>query len=67
MQKENLIEKHLREKGLEMKEQNSFVSTKETDSEILHQRLTSYILFHLGIKRSRVLSDYYNKRSVFLK
>jgi hypothetical protein len=66
MEKDDLIEKHLRQKGLEMKDVYNFTSTNETDDEILHQRLTSYVLFHLGIKRSRILSDYYHITSVFL-
>ena len=66
MEKDDLIEKHLRRKGLEMKDVNDFIPKNETDDEILHQRLTSYILFHLGIKRSRILSQYYHTMSVFL-
>jgi len=60
MEKDDLIEKHLR---LEMKDVYSF---RTTNDEILHQLLTSYILSRLGIKRSRILSDYYYTMSVFL-
>ena len=66
MEKDDLIEKHLRQKGLEMKDVCDFTPKNETDDEILHQLLTSYILSHLGIKRSRILSDYYHIMSVFL-
>ena len=66
MKKDYLIEKHLIQTGLEMKDVYNFYSKNETPNEILHQRLTSYILFDLGIKRSRILSDYYYKADVFL-
>ena len=66
MEKDDLIEKYLRQKGLKMKDVYNFTPKNETDDEILHQRLTSYILFRLGIKRSRILSDYYYKTAVFL-
>ena len=67
MKKEYLIEKHLRQKGLEMKDVHTFnLNNDETDDEILHQLLTSYILYHLGIKRSRILSKKYHIMSVFL-
>jgi HD superfamily phosphohydrolase YqeK len=67
LKKEYLIEKHLRQKGLEMKDVHTFnLNNDETDDEILHQRLTSYILSDLGIKRSRILSKYYYIMSVFL-
>ncbi len=66
MKKDYLIEKHLREEGLEMKDVYNFYSKNETLDEILHQRLTSYILFDLGIKRSRILSEYYYKADIFL-
>ncbi len=68
MKKDKLIEKHLRQKGLEMKDVYTFnLNNDETENEILHQILTSYILSHLGIKRSRILSKYYHRMSVFLK
>ena len=58
MKKDYLIEKYLRQTGLEMKDVYNFYSKNETPNEILHQRLTSYILFDLGIKRSRILSSF---------
>ena len=68
MKKEDIIEKHLRQKGLEMKDVYTFnLNNDETEDEILHQLLTSYILAHLGIKRTRILSKYYHIMHVFLK
>ena len=66
MKKDYLIVKYLRQTGLEMKDVYNFYSKNEKPNEILHQRLTSYILFDLGIKRSRILSDYYYKADIFL-
>ena len=67
MQKEEIIERHLRENGLEMKDINNIIPFRECEEEIRHQRLTSYILSQYGIERSRVLSEYYYKTIVFLK
>ena len=67
MQKEEIIERHLREHGLEMKDINNIIPFHECEEEIRHQRLTSYILSQSGIKRSRVLSEYYYNTIVFLK
>lgn len=66
MEKDEFVETYLREHGLELMCINDIIPSDSSDYEILHQRLTSYILFHLGIKRSRILSDYYYKRIVFL-
>ena len=67
MQKEDIIESYLREHGLEMKDINTIIPFHESEEEIRHQRLTSYILSQYGIKRSRILSEYYYKTIVFLK
>jgi hypothetical protein len=67
MEKDELIENYLRKYGLEMMCINDIIPSDSSDDEILHQRLTSYILIHAGIKRSRILSDYYYKTVVFLK
>jgi hypothetical protein len=67
MQKEEIIERHLREHGLEMKDINTIIPFHESEEEIRHQRLTSYILSQSGIKRSRILSEYYYNTIVFLK
>ena len=67
MQKEEIIEIHLRENGLEMKDMNDIIPFRETREEIRHQRLTSYNLSQYGIKRSRILSEYYYNTVVFLK
>lgn len=67
MQKEEIIERHLREHGLEMKDINNIIPFHECDEEIRHQRLTSYILSQSGIKRSRILSKYYYNKIIFLK
>lgn len=66
MQKEEIIERHLREHGLEMKDINNIIPFHESDEEILHQRLTSYILSQSCIERSRILSEYYYNTVVFL-
>lgn len=67
MQKEEIIERHLRENGLEMKDINNIIPFRECEEEIRHQRLTSYILSQYGIERSRILSEYYYQTIVFLK
>jgi len=67
MQKEEIIESYLRKHGLEMKDINNIIPFHECEEEIRHQRLTSYILSQSGIKRSRVLSEYYYNTIVFLK
>jgi hypothetical protein len=66
MQKEEIIESYLRKHGLEMKDINNIIPFHESDEEIRHQRLTSYILSQSGIERSRVLSEYYYNTIVFL-
>lgn len=66
MEKEDIIERHLREHGIEMKDMNNIIPFHESEEEIRHQRLTSYILSQSGIKRSRILSEYYYKTIVFL-
>jgi hypothetical protein len=65
MEKDELVESYLRKHGLELLCINNIISSDLSNDEILHQRLTSYILFHLGIKRSRILSDYYYRTVVF--
>ena len=66
MQKEEIIERYLRENGLEMKDMNDIIPFHESEEEIRHQRLTSYILSQYGIERSRILSEYYYNTVVFL-
>jgi ribosomal protein S19 len=62
--KEPLIEKHLRQKGLEMKELRlNDVSEQSSDSEILQEMLSYYVAIHSGIWRS----PSHHKRAVFLK
>jgi hypothetical protein len=66
MKKEEIIERHLRENGLEMKEINNIIPIHESEEDILHQRLTSYILSQCDIQRTRMLSEYYYQTIVFL-
>lgn len=62
--KEPLIDKHLRQKGLEMKELRlNDVSEQSSDAEILQERLLYYVAIHSGIWRSPSR----RKRAVFLK
>jgi len=67
MEKDELVENYLKKHGLELMHINDIIPSDSSDDEILHQRLTSYILIHAGIKRSRILSEYYYKTVVFLK
>ena len=60
--REPLIEKHLREKGLEMKELKVNDVSEQSDDEILHERLSYYVAIHSGIWRSPSR----HKRAVFL-
>jgi hypothetical protein len=61
--REPLIEKHLRVKGLEMKELKVSDVSEQSDAEILQERLSYYVAIHSGIWRypSR------HKKEVFLK
>ena len=66
MEKDELVENYLKKYGLELMHINDIIPSDSSDDEILHQRLTSYILIHAGIKRSRILSKKYHIMSVFL-
>ena len=61
--REPIIDKHLREKGLEMKELKMNEVSVQSDAEILHERLSYYVAIHSGIWRSPSR----HKRAVFLK
>jgi hypothetical protein len=61
--REPIIEKHLREKGLEMKELSVNDVNLQSDDEILHERLSYYVAIHSGIWKSPSR----HKRAVFLK
>ena len=62
--REPLIEKHLREKGLEMKDlKTNDLNEQSSDSEILQERLSYYVAIHSGIWRS----PQRHTRAVFLK
>jgi hypothetical protein len=61
--REPLIEKHLRVKGLEMKELKVNDVSEQSDAEILQERLSYYVAIHSGIWRS----PSHHKRAVFLK
>jgi hypothetical protein len=61
--REPLIEKHLRGKGLEMKELKVNDASEQSDAEILQERLSYYVAIHSGIWRS----PSHHKRAVFLK
>ena len=69
LKKDYMIEKYLREQGLEMRDVHMFrinlpanATTEEEEDEILHRGLTSYIRIHAGNTTRLSLAD-----SSFLK